>query len=191
MNDVKLDSGEQVVRAVRKHWFVHVLEILPFALLALLPLFIPNVLVFVSSANPTALTSWLANLSLSNPWARLMIGLWWLVMWIAAFNAFTSYYLNQWVITTHRIIEINQRGFFNREVSSILLNHIQDVTSEVNGLFATLLGYGTITIQSAGADTYFHMHGIENPTALRDLVMKEIAQLHDHAKKPRILESLV
>ncbi|HWH07081.1 MAG TPA: PH domain-containing protein [Candidatus Paceibacterota bacterium] len=191
MAEFRLEPGEHIARAVRKHWFVHVLEVLPFALLALFPFLIPSLLSFVASNSPTTLTGLLSALTTDNPWVRLLLGLWWLVMWVAAFNAFTSYYLNQWIITSHRIIEINQRGFFNREVSSILLNHVQDVTSDVRGLFATLLGYGTITIQSAGADTFFHMQGIENPTALRDLVMREIAQLHGHTEKPGILERLV
>lgn len=178
MAEFTIEPGERVMKSVRKHWFVLFVEILPFALLAYLPLLIPSVLAFAGQANPAALTPLLSAISIENAWVRFMLGLWWLMMWIAAFNSFTSYYLNEWIITTHRIIEITQRGFFNREVSSVLLRHVQDATSEVTGLFGTLLDYGTLTVQSAGADNYFHMHGIDHPRALRDLVMREIALLH-------------
>jgi len=178
MAEFRLESGERITQAVRKHWFVLVLEILPFALLAIVPLFIPSVMNLVGRGETLALETLIAFMTLDNPWMRLLVGLWWLSMWIAAFNTFTSYYLNEWIITTHRIVEINQHGFFSREVSSLLLNRVQDVRTDVDGIFATLLGYGTLTVQSAGANDYFHMHGIPNPQGLRDLVMKEIAELH-------------
>lgn len=178
MEEFDLEPGEVVQRAVRKHWFVLVIEVLPFLLLAILPLFLPGILNLLTEPGMVGIDRIVSLLSIDNPWARLILGLWWLVLWIAAFNTFTSYYLNQWIITSHRIIEIDQHGFFNRQVSSLLLNRVQDVTSDVRGLFATLLGYGTITVQSAGANDYFRMHGIPHPADLRDLIMKEIAALH-------------
>ena len=181
MAEFRLEAGEQITRAVRKHWFVLLTEILPFVLLAILPLFIPAMLDFISKGETFAIQGLVDMLTLENPWIRLLVGLWWLSMWIAAFNTFTHYYLNEWIITTHRIVEINQHGFFSREVSSLLLNRVQDVTTDVDGLFATLLGYGTLTVQSAGVNDYFHMHGIPHPQSLRDLVMKEIQALHGGA----------
>ena len=182
MAEFKLHHGERVTRAVRKHWFVLILEVLPFALMALVPLLIPGIIEFVGRGESVALDGLLSYLTLENGWVRLFVGLWWLTLWIAAFNSFTSYYLNEWIITTSRIVEVTQHGFFNREVSSTLLNRVQDVTTEVDGLFATLLGYGTLTVQSAGANDYFHMHGIPHPQELRDIVMKEIAELHKQQK---------
>lgn len=179
MEEFDLEPGESVIRSVRKHWFVLLVEVLPFFVLAWLPLLIPGVLTFVSGTSPQ-LVPLIQFLTTNNPWVRLFLGLWWLLMWIAAFNTFTSYYLNQWIITTNRIVEIKQLGFFSREVSSLHLNRVQDVTTEVHGLFATLLGFGTLIVQSAGANDFFRMHGIENPQDLRDLVMKEIAALHTH-----------
>lgn len=177
MEEFDLEPGESVTRSVRKHWFVLLIEVLPFFVLAYLPLLIPGVLDFVSGTSPQ-LVPLIEFLTIKNPWVRLVLGLWWLLMWIAAFNTFTSYYLNQWIITTNRIVEIKQLGFFSREVSSLHLNRVQDVTTEVYGLFATLLGYGTLIVQSAGANDFFRMHGIDKPQDLRDLVMTEIAALH-------------
>lgn len=177
MVEFDLDPGEVVTRSVRKHWFVLLFEVLPFLLLAYLPLLIPSFLDFIAGQSPL-LTPLIAFLMGENPWSRLFLGLWWLLMWVAAFNTFTSYYLNQWIITTHRIVEIKQEGFFARHVSSVHLNRVQDVTTEIHGIFGTLLGFGTLIVQSAGANDFFRMHGVENPTALRDLVMKEISALH-------------
>jgi hypothetical protein len=106
------------------------------------------------------------------------------MLWSAAFNTVTRYYLNQWIITNTRIIEIHQYGFFSREVSSVLLIHVQDVSSEVDGVFGTLLGYGELQVQSAGAEEHFTMDDIASPTVLRDLIMREIADLHADGRTP-------
>lgn len=185
MPEFDLHAGETVIRSVRKHWLVLLFEVLPFLILAYLPLMVPGILDFVSGTS-NALEPLIAFLVGGNPWITLMLGLWWLMMWIAAFNTFTSYYLNQWIITTHRIVEIKQNGFFDRHVSSVHLNRVQDVTTEIHGIFGTLLGFGTLIVQSAGANDFFRMYGVEDPAGLRDLVMREVSALHNAQIKPTL-----
>ncbi|MBU0749950.1 PH domain-containing protein [Patescibacteria group bacterium] len=178
-----LEFGEHITASVRKHWFVFVLELIPFALLAILPSAFPYVLdafrnltaVYSEGSAVAALTQF----NMDSPWLRFLHGMWLLLIWCGAFNTFTRYYLNMWIITSTRIVYIHQYGFFSREVSSFLLNHVQDVTTEVYGLFATVLGYGRLNVETAGdSSKTFHMDGIPDPTRYRDLIMKEIANLH-------------
>lgn len=178
--EFSLEHGERITRAVRKHWFVFFLELLPFALLALLPLLAPPFFTFLGEGRGGLFDPLVSFLTGGSALVRFMLGLYWLLIWICAFNIYTSYFLNQWIITTHRIIEIEQRGFFSREVSSLLLNRVQDVTTDVVGFFPTILGYGTLIVQSAGTNDYFKMRGIPDATGLRDLIMKEIADLRAH-----------
>ena len=173
-----MEEGERLTRTVRKHCFVLVTAMLPYLVLAWLPTLVPGLLAILVKASPEALTS-VSMLSLENPYVRLFMGLYWLVLWIGAFNAFTRYYLNHWVITTLRIVRIEQNGFFNREVSSFLLSHVQDVSTHVDGVFADLLGYGTVQVETAGtASKHFVMDGVANPQGMRDLIISEIAELH-------------
>lgn len=178
MEEFQLEPGETITRAVRKHWLVFVGELLPYAVIALLPLIIfPAVTYFVAHAPQFADTH--ADLTLWNGWVRLILGLWLLLAWMGGFNAFTRYYLDQWVITTTRIVDIHQFGFFRREVSSFLLNHVQDVTTDVDGIFPTVFGFGTLRVETAGDESrHFVMRGIRDPEGLRDLIMREIAALH-------------
>lgn len=185
-----LEHGERITASVRKHWFVLLLELLPFAVLAWLPTVIPsfigNVIENAELSNSTSSVSashLFQNLTFDPGLIQFLFGLWLLVMWIGAFNTFTRYYLNQWIITTNRIVYIHQHGFFSREVSSFLLARVQDVTTDVQGIFATLLGYGSLNVETAGDSSKdFKMYGIPHPTALRDLIMKEIADLHHQGK---------
>lgn len=188
-----LEFGERITASVRKHWFVLLLEVIPFAILAWLPTVLPEILAWVLSFNPDAEVRALDALSYDSPWVTFLLGLWWLLMWVGAWSAFTRYYLNMWIITTSRIVYIYQHGFFHREVSSFLLTRVQDVTSEVNGLFGTLLGYGSLNVQTAGENSKdFRMTGIPHPTRLRDLIMKEVVNLHDERRnQPNIIEKVV
>lgn len=180
MEEFELESGEHVILSLRKHWFVFFIELLPFALLALLPLFFPALAGGFATASPQAAAA-IGGFSMLNPWFRLFLGIWWLILWILAFNIFTQYFLNHWVFTNKRIVNIHQHGFFDRHVSSFFLIRVQDVSTDVSGLFATLLHYGTIKVQTAGGDTEhdFEMTGVPDPTGMRDLIMKEVAGLHD------------
>jgi uncharacterized membrane protein YdbT with pleckstrin-like domain len=178
MEEFPLDAGERVTRTVRKHWFVLVVSLVPYALLAWLPAVLPQFLAGIVPLHPET-AAFLLALTSENRWFRLFLGLWWLTLWIAAFNAFTQYYLNHWVITTARIVRIRQKGFFNREVSSFLLAKVQDVSTTVDGILADLLGFGSVRVETAGdASRHFVMDGIENPTGMRDLIMSQIAALH-------------
>ncbi|HYF29422.1 MAG TPA: PH domain-containing protein [Candidatus Paceibacterota bacterium] len=188
MEEFALEPGEKVTLSVRKHWFLFLVQLLPFALLAYLPLIFPDFIEGVSNAAPQAALG-LQGFTVENPWFRLGLGAWWLILWILAFNVFTSYFLNLWIITTTRIVHIRQYGFFSRQVSSFLLSHIQDVTTTVDGFFATLLNYGSVRAETAGdASACFRMTGMPDPTGIRDLIMKEIADLHlsDSPPNPKV-----
>jgi uncharacterized membrane protein YdbT with pleckstrin-like domain len=178
MEEFELEPGEHLTLSVRKHWVVFTIELIPYLLLAIVPLFIPAIINFIASLQPSLqLLSQTANFS--SPWARFALGIWWFFLWVGAFNVFTRYFLDIWIITSTRIVDIHQFGFFRRQISSFLLAHIQDVTIDINGILPTLFGFGTIHVETAGHEERFIMHGIRDPQGLRDLIMREIAALHD------------
>ena len=179
MREFELEPGEHVVMEVRKHWFLFLIDLLPLAVLAVAPLLIPSVLHLVSPLNDFA-----SSFDFSSPLARVTLSAWWLLLWSASFNAFTKYFLNAWILTNERVVEIKQHGFFNREVSSLFLNRIEDVTTETVGVLASLLDIGNINAQTAGTIERFTMRGIPRPSQLRDVMLK-YASAHEDAKLGR------
>ena len=177
MDEFELEPGEQITRSVRLHWIVLVGSLAPFVLLAILPIFIPVVVTFLKISNPTGAYVLSQSLSHNVPWIIVLVAFWWLFLWLSAFSIFTQYYLTLWIITTTRIVYIHQWGFFSRQVSSFLLNRVQDVTTDIEGFLPTMFGFGTLDVETAGRDEKFKMRGIKNPTELRDLIMREIADL--------------
>jgi uncharacterized membrane protein YdbT with pleckstrin-like domain len=172
MEEFGLEPGEVIIAQVRQHGFVLVMRLLPFAILALLPLLVAPVLDLVRTAEQE-----LAFAPLQ-PHVRFFLGLWWLFLWMGAFSIITKYFLTVWVITSHRIADIEQLTFFSRKVSSFLLMRVQDVTTDVHGVLATLIGFGDINVETAGGSEKFRMHGIRQPEYVRDLIMSEVAKLH-------------
>jgi uncharacterized membrane protein YdbT with pleckstrin-like domain len=59
-----------------------------------------------------------------------------------------SWYFSVYIITNQRFIQIKQKGLFHRGVTDINLNQIQQLNYEIAGFQETLLGFGTITMQT-------------------------------------------
>lgn len=97
------------------------------------------------------------------PFAAILLVAYLLVVLVLAIDQVTDYFLDVWIVTTERIINIEQRGLFNRTVSELRLNQIQDVTSETRGFLETFLTYGDVHIQTAGQRPQFHFKNIDNP----------------------------
>jgi hypothetical protein len=67
-----------------------------------------------------------------------------------------SWYFSVFIVTDQRMIQITQKGMFNRSVVDMGLNQIQMVNYEVKGLQETLLGFGTISMQTFVGDLIIH-----------------------------------
>lgn len=171
MKEFELEPGEHVVMQVRKHWFLFLIELLPYALLAVVPFLVPALL----GMSPL-LANYAPYFDYNTELARAGLGIWLLVTWTLAWGAFTRYFLNVWILTSQRIATIKQHRYFVREVSSLLLTRVQDVTTNVNGVLPSLLGIGDIKVQSAGADIVFTMRGIPRPEQMRNLIIKYIPE---------------
>lgn len=66
---------------------------------------------------------------------------------------FLGWYFSVYIITSERLIQIRQKGFFDRSVQDISHNRIQSVQYEVKGLQSTLLKFGTISVQTFAGPT--------------------------------------
>lgn len=59
-----------------------------------------------------------------------------------------GWHFSVFIVTDQRFIQITQKGMFHRAVSDLGLQQIQSINYEVSGLQETLLGYGTIKMQT-------------------------------------------
>lgn len=86
-----------------------------------------------------------------------------------------EWHWNAFVITTRRVVDIDQHGFFRRTVSEAPYDKIQDVSYAINGAFGTMLGYGAITVQTAGSQVNLELPGVKNPKEVHHLITETAA----------------
>lgn len=67
-----------------------------------------------------------------------------------------SWHFSVFIITDQRFIQITQKRLFHRAVADLGLAQIQSVNYEVSGLQETLLGFGTIKMQTYVGDLIIH-----------------------------------
>jgi len=162
-----LDPGEKILIEVRKHWFVFFAHGFFLAVAAIAPLF--GFLIFDRAFNLAVPVTGNINLLLT-----FLYVLWLWALWIAFFIQWTNYYLDVWYITGKRIIDVEQKRIFHREISSIRFDKIQDVTVEVKGLIATFLNYGDVKVQTAAENSQdFIMTSANNPERIRKTVFSQ------------------
>lgn len=185
MDAVQLHPGEHVVLKLRKHILILIGSLVPFAVLDYLPYLLPGLGQFLERNNPEAVIDFAQMLSFDNPWMSFIVGIYWLFVWMGAFGVFTNHYLDTWIVTSERIIDVNQQSFWNREVASLFLHRVQNVETDVHGFFHTLFGFGTVSVESAGAElNRIKMTGLAHPEHVRDTILREMARHEaEHAKK--------
>jgi len=90
------------------------------------------------------------------------------------------------ILTDHRLIDITQVSFLKRTVATTPLNQIQDTTSDINGILATIFNYGSIDVQTAaGAASSFTIDHVPDPA----VVARKILIFADKSKGENYMES--
>jgi uncharacterized membrane protein YdbT with pleckstrin-like domain len=76
-----------------------------------------------------------------------------------------GWHFSVFILTDQRFIQITQKGLFHRAVADLTLAQIQSVNYEVSGLQETLLGFGTIKMQTYVGDLV--IHDVHHPAKLQ------------------------
>ncbi|MFA7654027.1 MAG: PH domain-containing protein [Candidatus Magasanikbacteria bacterium] len=87
------------------------------------------------------------------------------------FSYFVAFYLDVWIITNDRLVDIRQVSLFSRTIAEVDLYQIQDATSEVKGFWASIFNYGNIHLQTAGPVPRFILYNVTNPNHLREKIL--------------------
>mgnify|MGYP000435641481 CR=1 FL=1 len=94
------------------------------------------------------------NLGLNMFFGGLVAGI---LLGILVFSpSWVSWHFSVFIVTDQRFIQITQKGLFHRAVSDLGLSQIQSVNYVVSGLQETLLGFGTMNMQTYVGDLVIH-----------------------------------
>jgi len=173
MNDLHLLPDEKIILKLRKHWILLARDTISTLLLAFLPLILLAVIQIMAPQFEN-FPNYLAFMSFAS-------ALWLLIIWLALAVIWTDYYLDLWIVTDKRIISVDQISLFNRKVTTLSHDRIQEVIVKEENFVQVFFKYGTLDIETASpTDGDATMEGIPNPERVRAAILAETL------KKPSI-----
>jgi Bacterial PH domain len=85
------------------------------------------------------------------------------------FPSWIGWYYSVFIVTDQRFIQISQKGMFKRSLVDISLSQVQIVNYEVSGFQETLLGFGTIMMQTYMGDLV--IHDVHHPARIQKKIL--------------------
>lgn len=79
---------------------------------------------------------------------------------------------NVLILTTHRLIDFDQRGFFEQIISDIPYDQIESVHGKVKGIMQTIFKYGNVNIQTDSGEVLVVVDRVKNPVSLGQQINK-------------------
>lgn len=158
-----MEPGEQVVVEARRH------------IINYLPILFASVAVIVASFFAMGFLT--ANQVQIQPFIPFPVALFStaliildMFMILLAILAWYIYRENRIILTNLHFVEVTQSGLFGRRLSKLSLDELQDVTGARKGVLATLLNYGVIITETAGAIPEFQFGPVSDPIKLAEVV---------------------
>jgi len=166
-----LEADEEIIYSLRRKWFALIPVYLGCFFIVAIPI---GAYFYLTIAVPAFLQN-----QASAAMFYMGASMFFLFAWLFLFQNFLDWFLDIWVVTTKRIINIEQHGLFGRTMSELLLYNVQDVTSDVRGFLRSMLDYGDVKIQTAGEQEHFVFDDVEHPNE----VAKRILELANDARR--------
>jgi len=151
---LNLREGEEIVKVIRRYPLTLFFKILLVLVLILLPFFLMFLLF--------SWGIWGAAIFLIVLFAGIFYGL----------RIFIIWYYNTSIITNYRVIDFDQQGFFEKTVSGITYDKIQDVSYYQKGICQTLFKYGSVQLQIANTSTKIKLRYVYHPAEVNELILQ-------------------
>lgn len=171
------EADEKVILVLHRHWFVFVRSVFLLVLLGGAPV--------VVAAVWSHIAHWqLATDSLGFGLLVIASTVFYLFLWELIYGFWLDYYLDFFIVTNKRVVDIEQSGLFGRTVAEERLYRIQDVTSDTQGILPTLLRFGNVYIQTAGKTERFIFEQVPDPERVAKAILAMTDQIDDRLEHP-------
>ncbi len=164
---IEMKQGERVLRVARNYWLTYLPKWFVAFFFVLLAFFLMYPLLQRG-------TWGIALFSVLN-----VIGVW------VAVHTLVRQYWNAFIITNMRVVDIDQRGFFNRLVSEASFDKIQDISYSVRGVLGTVFNFGNVQLRTAGSSSTLDLMRVHDPKSLHHLIAEAIAKQRTHGAGSR------
>jgi uncharacterized membrane protein YdbT with pleckstrin-like domain len=90
------------------------------------------------------------------------------------------YFQSRMIVTDRNITQVLQLGLFNRKVSQLTMENVEDVTALQSGFFATIFGFGILKIETAGEQVNFHFEFCPRPGHYAKIILDAREKYIEH-----------
>jgi hypothetical protein len=153
-------ENEQVVLLLRQHWITNVTWILLAIILIITPFFLFPILIHFS----------LIPIAVPPVYIQFSVLVWYLIIFSFILVNFLMWYINIWIVTSERLIDIDFVNLLNKKFSETLISKIEDVTGTTAGILGAFIDFGDIFAQTAAAKTEFEAYKIPHPQRVVKLI---------------------
>ncbi len=160
------ERGEEVILFLRQH----VIFLVPRAVLILTLLFAPSVLF------PFFLKFSLLPVKLPSSYIVIGTLFWYVATFGLVLTGFLRWFFNIYIVTNHRVVDVDFINLLYKEFSEARLTKIQDVTYKSGGILSALFNYGNVYVQTAGGLPNFEFLGVPNPEKVVQAIGELAAQ---------------
>ena len=137
-----MKPNEEIKLVLRRHWIMYVY----LALWTSIPVL--TTILLLAVWKPIALLTG-ANI------LGLLLVIFWQFSLLFLYVKWVNYELDLFIITTNRVIGIDQISFLNRTVSECSLAEVQEVNAQTSGILANIFGFGAVYISTASKQSHF------------------------------------
>lgn len=149
-----LDDDEKNLAVIHKHW-----------LLGLKAMFWPTA--FLAACVGLLALQPERPLFLIGSLVTVIVLVWWL-------RSFFDYFLDAWIVTNTGIIDVAWHGWFHRESARVLYSDIQGVSYEIQGIWGTLLRFGTVSVEKISTGTAISLEYVPRPKRVESLILRSM-----------------
>lgn len=144
---ISLGPNENILMVIRRHWYALFRHT---AIIFVLTVVLVLIYYYSGSFRVGTITLEIEYGLLLN----FFLSLYALGIVLYALIVWADYYLDVWIITNQRLIDVEQHGLFSRTISELPMAKIQNVTLEIRGFFATILHFGNLKVETASRSTF-------------------------------------
>lgn len=87
---------------------------------------------------------------------------------------FMMWYFTVYIVSTERLRQVTQKGFFGKDVVELRLSKIQNISYNIPGFSGEIFGYGTLVIQTFVGDLVIHK--VEHPDKIYNRLQDAVLQ---------------
>jgi len=153
--DIVLNDDESLIRVIRRSPLMLVRAVL-----------LPVILIMAAFFFLFQLTYYWGNAGLWFFALILLLALIWLL------HSLVIWYYQVFIVTTHRLIDVDRQSLFRKVVSHVPLAKVLDVYYEVKGLSQMIFRVGNVNITLSDSKTRIEIKGITQPQAVQQLIVQ-------------------